>query len=100
MPQHDLFDSPPITSLLLEIHDHTLLSLSDSTEVIVREQTIRGDTHFVSSVVLTGMQQDMLDTLLSRVLVAHRFGTTADVRIAVAQVTREAREHARKHSGR
>lgn len=100
MPQHDLFDSPPITSLLLEVHDHTLLSLSDSTEVIVREQTIRGDTHFVSSVVLTGMQQDMLDTLLSRVLVAHRFGTTADVRIAVAQVTREAREHARKHSGR
>lgn len=100
MPQHELFDSPPITSLLLEVHDHTLLSLSDSTEVIVREQNIRGDTHFVSSVVLTGMQQDMLDTLLSRVLVAHRFGTTADVRIAVAQVTREAREHARKHSGR
>lgn len=100
MPQHDLFDSPPITSLLLEVHDHTLLSLSDSTEVIVREQTIRGDTHFVSSAVLTGVQQDMLDTLLSRVLVAHRFGTTADVRIAVAQVLREARKHAKAHSKR
>ena len=98
MPQHDLFTDRPVTSLVIEVHDQTLLALSDATEVIARHVDIKGDTSFVGSTTLCGVEQDLLETLLSRVLIAHRYGSVEDVRMAMVRTRKEAREHARAHS--
>ena len=42
-------------------------------------------------------QQDLLETLISRVLVASRYGTDADVRMTMVKTAKEARAHAKAH---
>lgn len=97
MAQESMLDDVRTPTLLIEVHDHTLLSLSDATEVVVRHQDLRGDIRFVATTTLVGVQQDLLETLLSRVLVASRYGTDADVRMTMVKTAKEARAHAKAH---
>lgn len=97
MPQESLFTSRPTTGLILEVEDQTLTALADATSVTVRAVDTRGDTRFVASCTLVGVQQDLLDTLVQRVTLNHRYGTDADVRKAVQQTMVEARHHSKVH---
>lgn len=100
MPQHPLpwgGEPPPNTTLVLEVADQTLLSLCDATEVTVRYRDVRDDTTFVCSATLHGVEQDLLATLVEKILIAWRYGTREEVRAAVVATRRQAREHAKAH---
>jgi hypothetical protein len=98
MAQEDLFTDRPTTTLILTIEDLTLLELADATRVTAHHEDIRGSRRFVATVTLVSVGQDLLETLLSRALIASRYGTEADVRMAFVKTTKEAREHARAHA--
>lgn len=93
MPQNSLLDDHPTTTLVLEVEDQTLLTLSDATVVSVSHIDTKGNRRFVASTTFVGVGQDLLECALSRVLIAHRYGTDADVRMALVRTQKEAREH-------
>lgn len=103
MPQHQLpysDASPTVVGLVVTVLDQTLLSMSDATEVAFYEEVIDGSRYYVGGTTLVGVQQDYLTTLIERALVAHRYGASADVRKAIAEVRGQAREHAKAHEKR
>lgn len=98
MPQHDLFgETPQLVRLIITMDDHTLQFLEDATTVTFEAVDVRDGRHWLARAMLPGVAQDLLWTLLERASVAFRYGTPADLRLAVSQVMKEAREHVKAH---